>query len=201
MHRRLRTLLATLFAAAAIAGPTAAPAAAQGFAGPGAWVAEGEAIYVARDPLATWSGRAPLTLVELRFDPSDPSALELTARMRPEDFDSGNPLRDLNARRTVFEVGDHPEAAARAAADPDAGAPRRVAGGWAVPIAVDLTLHGATVRYPAEALLERDGEEWAGTAVLTLSLEAHGMLRPRLLGILTEDAVQLEVRVRARPAP
>jgi hypothetical protein len=76
-----------------------------------------------------------------------------------------------------------------------------VAGGWAVPIAVDLTLHGVTVRYAAEALLAPDGPDWTGTAVLTLSLEAHGMRRPRLLGILTEDAVRLEVRVRARPVP
>lgn len=197
MHRRLRPLLAALVAAAAIAGPVAA----QEPAGPRAWAAEGEAVYVARDPLATWSGRAPLTLVELRFDPSEPATLELTARVRPADFDSGNPLRDRNARRTVFEVGDHPEAVARAAADPEAGAPRRAPGGWVVPIAIDLTLHGATVRYAAEALLERDGEDWTGTAVLTASLEAHGMVRPRLLGILTEDAVQLEVRVRARPAP
>ena len=197
MHPRIRPLLAALAFAAAIAVPTSA----QESGSAGAWVAEGEAVYEARDSLATWSGRAPLTLAELRFDPVDPSDLEMTAQVRPADFDSGNPLRDLNARRTVFEVADHPDASARAAADPASGPPRRADGGWAVPIVVDLTLHGATVRYATEALLERDGADWTGTAVLTLSLEAHGMRRPRLLGILTEDAVRLEVRVRARPAP
>jgi polyisoprenoid-binding protein YceI len=159
------------------------------------------AIYEARDPLATWSGTAPLASAELRFDPTDPTTLELAAGVRPEAFDSGNLLRDANARRTVFEVAEHPEATAVAVADPTAGPARRAGAGWVVPIAVDLTLHGTTVRYAAEARLERDGTDWTGTALLTLSLEAHGMRRPRLLGILTEDAVRLEVRVRARPAP
>ena len=197
MDRSVRPLLAALVLAAA----WAAFASAQDQGPTSAWTVEGEAVYEARDFLATWSGRAPLAFVELRFDPGDPVDLELTARVRPADFDSGNLLRDLNARRTVFDVADHPEATARATAAPSTGPPRRVSGGWAVPIEVELTLHGVTVRYAAEAQLERDGADWTGTAVLTLSLEAHGMERPRLLGILTEDLVQLEVRVRARPAP
>lgn len=197
MTRSVRPLLAALAVATALA----VPASAQAVDRPAAWVIEGEVVYEARDRLATWSGAAPLASAALRFDPVDPTDLALDATVRPADFDSGNPFRDLNARRTVFEVADHPEATARSTADPAAGPPRRVPGGWAVPIAVDLTLHGATVRYATEALLERDGEGWTGTAVLTLSLEAHGMRRPRLLGILTEDAVRLEVRVRARPAP
>ncbi len=197
MQRSVRQLLAALVVAAAMA----VPASAQEPGPPDAWTVEGEAVYEARDSLASWSGRAPLASAELRFDPVDPVDLDLTAVVRPAAFDSGNPLRDLNARRTVFEVDDHPEAIARATAAPADGPPRRVPGGWAVPIAVDLTLHGVTVRYAAEAQLDRDGADWTGTAVLTLSLEAHGMQRPRLLGILTEDPVRLEVRVRARPAP
>ncbi|MFN2321393.1 MAG: YceI family protein [Trueperaceae bacterium] len=197
MNLSAHQLLAALVLAAALT----VPASAQESRPSGAWTVEGEAVYEARDSLASWSGRAPLVSAELRFDPADPADLDLTAVVPPAAFDSNNPLRDLNARRTVFEVDDHPEARARATADPDAGPPRRVAGGWAVPIAVDLTLHGVTIRYAAEARLDRDGAEWTGTAVLTLSLEAHGMRRPRLLGIVTEDAVRLEVRVRARPAP
>lgn len=197
MVPRIRPLLVALAVAAAFV----VPATAQESGSPSGWVVEGEAVYEARDALASWSGRAPLAGAELRFDPTDPTTLELTARLRPEAFDSGNPLRDLNARRTVFEVADHPEASARATADPAAGPPRRVGAGWQVPIAVDLTLHGVTVRYAAEAMLERAGTEWTGVAVVTLSLEAHGMRRPQLLGILTEDPVRLEVRVRARPAP
>ena len=197
MARRDRPLLVALLLVAAIA----APAAAQAPERTTTWRASGEVTYVARDALATWSGRAPLDQVALRFDPTDPSALDLNARVRLADFDSGNALRDLNARRTVFEVGEHPEARAHATADPAAGAPRRVPGGWAVPIEVALTLHGVTVRYTGEAELERDGDAWIGTAVLVLSLEAHGMLRPRLFGIVTEDAVRLEVRVRAHPVP
>jgi polyisoprenoid-binding protein YceI len=197
MSRVVRPLLAALAVASAAVGPVAGAQAPP----PGAWAVAGEAIYEARDSVATWIGRAPLARAELRFDPADPGGLELTAFVRPADFDSGNPLRDLNARRTVFEVADHPESIARASADPSAGPPRRAPGGWIVPIAVELTLHGVAVRYTAEARLERDGADWTGTAVLALSLEAHGMRRPRLLGILTEDAVRLEVRVRARPAP
>jgi polyisoprenoid-binding protein YceI len=197
----MRRALLVLLAAVAASFPTSAMAPDLASARPGAWVADGDVVYEARDALATWRGTAPLADVALRFDPADPADLELIARVRPADFDSGNVFRDANARRTVFDVADHPEATARAAADAAAGPPRATADGWTVPLAIELDLHGVAVRYAAVAQLERDGAGWIGTAAWTVSLARHGMRRPRLLGIVTEDEVRLEVRVRARPAP
>lgn len=165
------------------------------------WSATGEATYEARDAWASWRGRAPLAAVDVAFDPARPEGLAVTAVLRPADFRSGNVARDANARLTVFEVADHPEAVARVAADPSAGAPTRTEDGARVPVAVDLTLHGVARTYRAVASLVREGADWVGTVAFEVSLEAHGMRRPRLFGLVTEDAVRVEVAVRARPSP
>lgn len=193
---RALVLLALLLAApaAAASAPVDAPRA-------GAWTASGEVVYEARDALATWRGRAALARATVAFDPGRPEALAVEAVVRPADFRSGNVARDANARITVFEVATHPEAVARVTADPAAGPPRADGDGVEVPVSVALTLHGVTRVYPALARLARDGDGWVGTLELTVSVEAHGMRRPRLLGLVTEDAVRLEVVVRVRPTP
>jgi polyisoprenoid-binding protein YceI len=172
-----------------------------GHAQPTPWIATGTITYEARDALASWRGSADLASVSLRFDPTVPGDLALEAIVEPAAFRSGVTLRDANARRTVFEVDRYPQAAARVVADPDRRPSRGADGALLVPVVVDLTLHGVAVRYLAEARLTRDGPDWVGVAELVLSLEAHGMRRPSLLGLVTEDAVRLEVRVTARPDP
>jgi polyisoprenoid-binding protein YceI len=172
-----------------------------GHAQPAPWAATGTVTYEARDALASWRGSADLASVALRFDPTLPGDLLLEAVIEPAAFRSGVTLRDANARRTVFEVERYPQATARVVADPDRRPSRGTDGAVVVPVVVDLTLHGVTVRYAAEARLTRDGPDWVGVAELTVSLEAHGMRRPNLLGLVTEDAVRLEVRVVARPDP
>lgn len=186
--------LGFLWAAALLA--ASASAAAQS-----AWAVEGTVAYEARDALASWRGEAPLASIALRFDPQRPGELALEATVRPADFRTGVVPRDAVARRTVFEVARFPEATARVTADPD-HPPRRLAdGALELPLLVDLDLHGVTLRYAASASVTRDGDGWRGEAELSVSLTAHGMVRPRVLGLVTEDEVTVVVRLVARPAP
>ncbi len=166
-----------------------------------AWQVEGEVAYEAQDGLSTWSATAPLAAVELVFAPAEPTGMRLLATVHPADFDSGVALRDLNARRTVFDVARHPDASAVAIVDPGRPVPDWRGDRLALPAVVDLTLHGVTRRYPLTVDLRRDAEGFAAEARFEVSLEAHGMPRPRLLAWLTEDAVQVSVTLRAHPLP
>jgi polyisoprenoid-binding protein YceI len=176
-------------------------------AAPLAWSGEGEVVYQARDQAASWRGVAPLGEHQALFDPDDLSSLRLTVRLATASFNSGNALRDAQARRTVFDVNRFPEAHLEGVVARGTAAGRLVAGiVTEVVLEGDLTLHGVTLRYPIalRLLLEIDALgnptiEAEGTFVV--SLEAHQMRRPRLFGLLTEDEVQIEVRVLARPLP
>lgn len=165
------------------------------------WDVEGDVVYEARDGLSTWSGTAPLATAELAFDPAEPERLRLVATVRPADFDSGVALRDLNARRTVFDVERHPEAHAVVTVVTERVAPVWRGGRLTVPVLVDLTLHGVTRRYALTADVVREGDGFAAEAAFAVSLATHEMPRPRLLAWVTEDAVQVRVTLRAHPLP
>jgi hypothetical protein len=73
------------------------------------WTAGGEVRYEARDALSAWSGVAEIADLVVTLDPEDLRTLRLAAVVQPASFSSGNFLRDLQARREVFQVDDHPE--------------------------------------------------------------------------------------------
>jgi polyisoprenoid-binding protein YceI len=186
-----------------IGGPRSAVAQSSG---PGGWVAAGEVRYEARDALASWSGVAAIRTFELDFDPDDPRSLHLTATVATADFRSGNVLRDRTARRDVFRTELFPTATLAARPALEAAVAALAPGGEATWLLdADLTLHGVTRRYRIEAAATRsdDGAEVGAEASFVVSLEAHGMLRPSLLGLLTDDAVRVRVTATARldPAP
>ena len=176
------------------------------FASAQSWQASGEVRYFARDALAAWSGVAPLAEALATFDPSLPGDIAFTARVETGRFSSGNFLRDQRARAQVFRSADHPEAILSARGT-DASLPPLAAGGTLiVPLAATLTLAGVTLPYAIEltltAALEPDGA--LGIDVSTrfaVSLDAHGMVRPALLGLVTEDLVWVQVTATARRAP
>ncbi len=165
------------------------------------WLVEGDVVYEARDGRSTWSGTAPLATVELTFEPAEPHRLHLVATVRPGDFDSGAALRDFNARRTVFDVERHPEARAVARLDPTRPVPTWRADRLALPVLLDLTLHGVTRPYTLTADVTRAADGFVAEAAFVVSLEAHGMTRPRLFAWVTEDAVPVRVTLRAHPLP
>jgi polyisoprenoid-binding protein YceI len=176
---------------------------------PGArWVAAGEVHYHARDALTAWSGGAEIDELDVALDPDDLGTLRVTARVRPGSFGSGNFLRDRQARRELFEVDAFPTATLVARAHPDAtgrGLPPQ--GTVDLVLEAELTLHGVTRPYPVTARLTRpaSGEGEPATihaeAAFTVSIEAHGMRRPSLFGLVTDDEVRVTVTVTARPGP
>ena len=174
--------------------------------GASAWAVAGEVVYEARDALATGSGRAPLDEVELQLDPDDLGTLRVVARVLPATFDSGNLLRDRRARATVFEVDEHPVATLAGSATAQARG-QRIAPGETrgVDLIAELTLHGVTLPYPIVVTLARPplgvAAPWRAEAEFVVSLTAHGMRRPSLLGLVTDDEVRLRVQATGHPDP
>jgi polyisoprenoid-binding protein YceI len=202
MRTTSRTAAVTLVAlvAAALAGATAT-------ASEDAWIASGEVRYVARDALTSWSGVAPVSEIRLSFDPGDPASLRVEARLEPAAFDSGNRLRDGRARASVFETDAFPEARLVAAAVPAPEvAALELGGSLTLMLDVELTLHGVTLPYRVEARLSASRDEdgnprYRAEAEFEVSLTAHGMRRPALLGLVTDDLVQVSLVATANPDP
>lgn len=172
-----------------------------------AWRAAGEVHYEARDALATWTGVAQLEALDMWFDPDDPGALRLEAVVSPAAFDSGNALRDVRARRSVFETERFPEARLVAVAAPG-GVSAAPGPGATVALTLDaeLTLHGVTLPYRLEVRLTSQADADANPRYLAetafdVSLTAHGMRRPALLALVTDDRVRVSVTAWAHPDP
>jgi polyisoprenoid-binding protein YceI len=174
-----------------------------------AWAARGEVRYEARDALSAWSGVAEIADLRVTFDPGDVRTLRLAAVVQPASFSSGNFLRDLQARREVFQVDAHPVARldARAAADTPSR-PLPVGGTLSLVLDAELTLHGVTRAYRIEASLSRGGPGDAAAAdhvqaeaSFVVSLTAHGMRRPTLFGLVTDDEVRVSVAASGHPVP
>jgi polyisoprenoid-binding protein YceI len=208
---RLVPIALLLVAACAVATATVATAAVATAAldAGAAWTARGEVRYEARDALTAWSGVAEIADLVVTFDPEDIRTLRLAAVVHPASFSSGNFLRDLQARREVFQVDAHPEArlSARAAADTPFG-PLPVGGTLSLVLDAELTLHGVTRAYRIEASLQRGGSGDAAEAdhvhaeaSFVVSLTAHGMRRPTLFGLVTDDEVRVSVAAWGHPGP
>jgi polyisoprenoid-binding protein YceI len=200
-----RTAIALVACAAVLVAWTAA--AREGAIEADAWRTGGEVRYEARDALATWSGVAPLEVLDLFFDPDDLGALRLEAVVLPAAFDSGSALRDARARRSVFDSERFPEARLVAVAAPGGGG---AAAGPRTPVALtldaELTLHGVTLPYRIEVRLtaeaDADGHpRYLAETVFEVSLSAHGMRRPALLALVTDDLVRVSVTAWAHPDP
>ena len=196
------SILAALCAATLVAATPPVP-------DPGArWVAVGEVRYHARDALSAWSGAAAIDDLTVTLEPGDLGTLRLTAVVRPATFESGNFLRDRQARREVFESDVFPTATlvARAGADA-AGRALPAEGAVDVALEAELTLHGVTRPYAIAATLARATPGVGGVgavraeAAFTVSIEAHGMRRPALVGLVTDDEVRVTVTATATAPP
>jgi polyisoprenoid-binding protein YceI len=199
-----RTAAVALVVLGAVAFATAgATATASG----NAWLASGEVRYVARDALTSWSGVAPVSELRLSFDPRDPGSLQLEARMQPAAFDSGNRLRDGRARATVFETDAFPDALLVAAAEGEPPLPALEPGqSLTLTLDAELTLHGVTLPYRFDARLSASQDaagnpSYRAEADFEVSLTAHGMRRPTLLTLVTDDLVRVSLVATARPDP
>ena len=159
--------------------------------------------YEASDSRDTWRGRAPLETLELTFDSDALSELSLEATLKPGRFDSGNRIRDANARRGVFETGEYPLVTLTAqgveAQGVEAGAASLAVGETErVSLVGTLTMHGVTrgVRIPAEVSLENtDGRVLRASGSFDVLLSDYGMDRPSFLGTTVNDEVSVRFNV------
>ena len=160
--------------------------------------------YEASDSNGIWQGRAPLETLELTFDSEALNELSLEATLEPGKFDSGNRIRDANARRGVFETGEYPLVTLTAqgveAQGVEAGAASLAVGETEqVSLVGTLMMHGVTreVRIPAEVSLENtnSGEVLRASGSFEVLLSDYDMDRPSFLGITVNDEVTVRFDV------
>ncbi len=153
--------------------------------------------YTASDPAGSWSGRAPVAGLAFTLDPQNVRAASLSVTLRPGQFDSGNFIRDANARRAVFETAAYPDirfdlTRARTAAN-------RLADGATLQVELSgtLTMHGVTREVTTTATVSRAGATVRATGAFQVLLSDYAMKRPSFFGTSVDDAVQVAFDVQA----
>lgn len=162
------------------------------------WAA-GEVRYHASDQRSAWIGVAPLEIERLavhvdELGAIDLRAVELVAIVRVAEFRSGNALRDLHARRSVFDADAHPEArfVLRRIEAPES-AEARTDGARTLHLVGDLTLRGTTREVVVSTRLALGEGTAEVTATFDVSLEAFDLPAPRFLTWVVDDHVRVEV--------
>ena len=150
--------------------------------------------YSARDAQRSWQGTAPLRSVAVT--PAE-GELEVTAVLSPGAFNSGNFVRDGNARFTVFEVGTYPTTTLTGTLPLD---PERLdvaltepESQTQIPFTGELTLHGVTNKVTFPVTVVRDGTQVRAEGDFAVQLSAYEMTRPSLFGVVVDDRVDLSV--------
>jgi polyisoprenoid-binding protein YceI len=151
--------------------------------------------YDASDANATWTGRAPISRLEFSLNPERLADSSLTIAVRPEDFSSGNFIRDTNARLTVFESNTYPEimfvsTKVRAEADTlEDGESREVT------LTGDLTMHGVTQELETVVTLTRAGNTVIATGSLEVNYTDFEMKQPTLFTVVVNPTVVIRFNV------
>ena len=155
---------------------------------------ESEVRYHARDQRSSWIGRAPLRFERLELDLDDLAATRLEAVVAVAELRSGNPLRDFQARTSVFDAAAHPElrftlqrlegTLDRARTEPQE-----------LLLVGDLSLAGNVRRLSAPATVRLEAEALHASVRFEVSLAAYGLPAPRFLTLVVDDAVTVEVDV------
>ena len=151
--------------------------------------------YEASDPNGAWQGRAPLETLELTFDDEALGGLSLEATLDPGKFDSGNVIRDANARRGVFETGQYPVitlSAQGVQADTASlveGETKRLA------LVGRLEMHGVTNEITVPAEVSRVEGTLRAEGAFDVLLSDYNMNRPSFLGTTVDDEVTVRFNV------
>lgn len=159
--------------------------------------------YEIRDGISVIVGTAPVAWLELRFDDDDVRGASLLVRVDAARFDSGNPLRDSNARRTVFDTDEFPTISFELLGvdaepvDLPEGATRILT------VRGRLTLHGVEREVEVPLEVTRAAGRLSVVGGFELLLSEYAMTRPRVLFLLVDDRVVVRVRIDAEltPAP
>jgi polyisoprenoid-binding protein YceI len=146
-----------------------------------------------------WSGKAPIESVTLEFDPGKPLETKFKAVVRPDKFDSGNGIRDANARANVFGTGDFPEITLTSLEI--AGEAKRMPVGEArnFKVKAKLNLHGVTREIDLNVKATWNGAKLSATTGFKINLSDYKLGRPQMFFISVDEAVRLEVNLQASP--
>jgi polyisoprenoid-binding protein YceI len=146
-----------------------------------------------------WSGKAPIEKIDLEFDPGKPLETSFKAVIRPDKFDSGNGIRDANARGNVFQTGEFPEITLTSLGV--SGEAKRLPVGEArdLKVKAKLNLHGVTREIDLNVKAVWNGAKLTATSSFKINLSDYKLARPNVFFIVVDEAVRLEVNLEARP--
>ncbi len=153
--------------------------------------------YFASAGADKWSGQAPLETLNWNLDLKRPLETDFTATVRPAKFNSGNGIRDDNARNNVFKVARFPVISIKSSSL--SGEKRTLISGESrtFKAKVKLELGGITkdLEIPLEIAYDGNTRRLTAESTFTISLDAHKLERPEFLWLKTDDAVRLEVKL------
>lgn len=148
-----------------------------------------------------WSGRAPLEKLDLKLDPTKPLEAKFTVVLRPEHFDTGNGIRDANARGDVFRVGQFPEITFRSSRIEGDTSPLLEGQARRFRVVGKLTVTNLTREVVLNAQVTLRGDKLEVQAGFGFTLSSFKLTRPQFLWIVVDDALSLNIKFSASPQP
>ncbi len=148
--------------------------------------------YRASDPNDTWQGVTTLKSLELM--PIE-GGLEVSASIEPGSFDSGNFIRDGNARFSLFDANRFPTATLSGTLPlaPEMLYPGAVSRTQETVLSGKLLLHGVEQPLTAPVTVTREGSQLSAETSFPVALSAFGMKGPSLFGVVVNDEVRVSV--------
>lgn len=144
-----------------------------------------------------WSGKAPIETLNWEFDLKRPLETEFSVTVRPTKFNSGNGIRDDNARNNVFKVSRFPVITLKSSSI--SGEKRTLISGENrnFKAKVKLELGGITkdLEIPLEIYYDGNTKRLSAESTFVISLDTHKLERPEFLWLKTDDTVRLEVKL------
>lgn len=148
--------------------------------------------YQASDSRETWQGVTTLSSLELT-----PTAdgLEVSATIEPGNFDSGNFIRDNNARFGLFDANSFPTATLSGTLPlaPEMLQPGAVSRTQETLLSGELLLHGVKQALTTPVTVTREGSRLSAETGFPVTLSAFGMESPSLFGVVINDEVRVSI--------
>jgi len=153
--------------------------------------------YQATDPRETVTGQTSIKTLEFSFDPQNLRRSSLVVSLDASKFDSGNVIRDTNARRTVFNSDLYPEIIF--SLDTLNAELNEVTEGQtqAIELLGTLDMHGVSKEISVDAEILLEGNILTTTGAFTVLLSDYEMSRPSFLVWTIEDQVELSFQIIA----
>ena len=153
--------------------------------------------FASAGPNDRWSANAPMTATAFSFDPAKPLETRFTLQISPDDFDSGNGIRDANARGNVFETYLHPTVTLTALEVTGEAKPLRAGEGRDLTVRARLELHGTARELRIPVRVAWTGTALQATSAFAVSLDEFKVPRPKFLVLNVDDTVRLSVKLEA----